>query len=128
MISIILIVLLIAVVSWREVQILIDRGSWKAEDYHKLFWYIHWESKWKNFDSFHVASGLFVLILVYILYTSPNIPELLNPILALFSDIRLFFAFDIIIYWFLFHWLRNIFMHIVFKVKPEWKYLSPIRF
>jgi len=63
----ILIILLIAVLSWREVQILIDRGSWKAEDYKKLFWYTDWRSKWKNWDSFHVSNGIATLIIIYLI-------------------------------------------------------------
>ena len=69
--NIILIILLIAVLSWREVQILIDRGSWKAEDYHKLFWYTEHNSMWKDWDSFHFASGLAVLI-ICIIITTPD--------------------------------------------------------
>ena len=103
-------ILFIAVLSWREVQILIDRGSWKAEDYHKLFWYIHWESKWKNWDSFHVSNGLFTLILVYILYTNNNLPELLCIINQFITDIL-----HIIAYWLIWMQIRNLFMKLCRK-------------
>ena len=109
--NIILIILLIAVLSWREVQILIDRGSWKAEDYRRLFWYIDWKSKWKNFDSFHVSNGVMTLILCIILRINID-----YDVFYLFCDTLTHIA-HIIAYWLIWMQLRNFFMHVVYRRK-----------
>lgn len=59
--------LLVAVLifSWREVQILIDRGSWRAEEHLNVFWYTNWDGIWKLWDSFHVSNGISTMILCY---------------------------------------------------------------
>ena len=113
MIDLILIILLIAIVAWREVQILIDRGSWNDWDYHNLYWYIDQNSKekilWviplKNLDSFHVSNGLFTLVLIYILYMNRNIPELIY----LWQN-WLTSAVHICFYWLIWMQIRNLFM------------------
>ena len=110
--------ILIGILSWREVQILIDRGSWKADDYHNLFWYISWKSKWKDFDSFHVANGLATLIICYIIAVNYQL-----IVLNYLGDYQ--FIALAIIYWLIWMYIRNIFMHIIFKKKPLWKYLFP---
>ena len=108
MIDLILIALLIAVLAWREVQILIDRGSWKDWDYHKLFWYTDWQGKWKNWDSFHVSNGLATLIIIYLI--KGYLPEALYVFCQPLTDIL-----HTIAYWLIWMQIRNLFMHIIFK-------------
>jgi len=47
--------LLIAVLSCKEVQKLIEEGKWKREDYWIPIWHTDWQSKWKNWNSTKVA-------------------------------------------------------------------------
>ena len=114
-------ILLIAVLSYREVLHLIQRGSWNDWDYWNVFWYTEHNSMWKDWDSFHFASGLAVLIIcVIVLNPEPIYQIQIDAVSDAIND-----AVNIIVYWLAIHWLRNIFMHIIFKRKPEWKYLLP---
>ena len=63
----VLIILLIALFSYREVQILINRGSWRAADHLNIYWYTQWDEFWKLADSFHVSNGIITLIICYII-------------------------------------------------------------
>ncbi len=109
------IILLIAILAWREVQILIDRGSWKAEDYRKLFWYTDWKSKWKNWDSFHVSNGL-ATILILLIGASKSYASFMEFIIPLLADVQpVGIALDIIIYWLIWMQIRNLFIHVVYK-------------
>ena len=112
-------ILLIAVLSYREVLHLIQRGSWKDWDYWNVFWYTEHNSMWKDFDSYHISSGLAVLI-ICIIITTPDVVFQIYIINQFWTIIA-----NIVLYWLAIHWLRNIFMHIIFKRKPEWKYLLP---
>lgn len=114
-----LLILLIFILAWREVLHLCERGSWNFEDYRIPVWYIHWRSKWKVFDTFHLTNGLITLIFIYLLLMNPNIYKLY----VIYDIVSL--VVNIIAYWIIWMWLRNIFMHVVFKKKPEWKYLLP---
>lgn len=60
-----LLLLTIVILSWREVQILIDRGSWRAEEHLNVFWYTKWDGFWKLWDSFHLSNGLATMIMCY---------------------------------------------------------------
>ena len=62
-----LIISLVFAVSYREVQILIDRGSWKAIDHLNIFWYTQWDGFWKLWDSFHISNGIATMIMCYII-------------------------------------------------------------
>ena len=116
--QIILLVLLGMLSAYREVQILIDRGSWRKEDYRNIFWYTDWKSWLKNFDSFHVINGLFVLVMMYAL----NSP--LDSIFGLTGSFAWMNPFlNVIIYWLGFFKVRNIGLHIIFKKKPIYSYL-----
>ena len=53
--------------SYREVQILVDRGSWKAEDHLKIFWYIEQKGFKRLWDSFHVSNGIITMIICYLI-------------------------------------------------------------
>ena len=62
-----ILILLIALFSYREVQILMDRGSWKAEDHLKIFWHIEQKGFKRLWDSFHVSNGIITMIICYII-------------------------------------------------------------
>lgn len=98
-------------ISYREVQILIDRGSWKKEDYIIPLWYIKWTSKWKNFDSFHTLIGLSILFLLEYLV------EYLPRYDFIFIPAWLNYQVYVITYWLIFFQIRNLFMHKIFKKK-----------
>ena len=98
-------ILLIAVMSYREVQILIDRGSWKAIDHLNIFWYISWKSRWKNFDSFHVANGVAtILILEMVVQYLPQPVSIEHWISS---------QMYVIVYWFGWMQIRNLFMKVL---------------
>ena len=105
---ILLLILLIPLFAWREVQILIDRGSWVAEDYKKLFWYIDWKSKWKNFDSFHVSNGLITLVIIEMLINN-------LPTYNFSTELWLICQAWVIGYWLVWMQVRDLFMHTVYK-------------
>lgn len=118
MIQIILLVLLGILSAFEEVQQLIQRGSWKREDYRYPEWFTDVNGKWKNWDSHHFAFGLFVLIMFEILIS--YLPK------WMFINHWLVEQLWVYIYWQGFFYFRNIFMHIVFKKKPLWVYLWKI--
>ena len=123
MTEIILIIISVAILigvstGYREVQVLIERGSWKWEDYKKrLYWFTNQVDDDKDEDSFHISNGFtFVLI-------------------SFLESLVLYFALDFnwywiliytVIFWFGQFWIRNIWMHIVSKKKPLWYYLMPV--
>lgn len=98
-------ILLSGLAAWEEVQQLIQRQSWAKENYRIPYWQTNWKTWKKNFDSHHVSYGLFVLVM----FTS-----------MWFIELELW---QVPVYWFVFFYLRNIWMHIVFKKEPEYKYL-----
>ena len=103
-------ILLIATLSWREVQILIDRGSWRKENLRfNPYWYIDQNSKWKNFDSFHVANGLTVLMFCIIIVSS-NLTYQIYIISQFWTIIV-----NIGLYWLIWMQLRNLFMKGIYK-------------
>ena len=98
--------LLIAVLSWREVQILIDRGSWKASEHLNVFWYTEWDGFWKLFDSFHLSNGVVVLIICYIV--SRYIVSFKLKFLGRYQTAAL-----TVVGWVVFMQIRNLFMMII---------------
>jgi len=98
--------LLIAVLSWREVQILIDRKSWKKENLRfNPYWYIDWKRWYKNFDSYHVSGGLVTLIIIYLIRDD------------LWQPIELYEPLYIVAYWLIWMQLRNFFMKGIYDNK-----------
>jgi len=109
---IIWLVLLIAVLAWREVQILIDRGSWLKENLRfNPYWYIDQNSKKKilglfpekNFDSYHVSGGLVTLIIIYLIRDD------------LWKPIELSELLYVVAYWLIWMQIRNLFMKVIYK-------------
>lgn len=97
--------------SMREVQILIDRGSWKAEDYWFPRWYIKWTSFWKNFDSFHAIHGLAILGLME--WLVETLPTYYFTFLPDWINYQLYVA----AYWVVFMQIRNLIMYIAKRKK-----------
>lgn len=118
-----LFILLSGLSAWEEVQQLVQRGSWKREDYRYPEWNTKHDSIWKNFDSHHLCFGLFVLVIFFIMASKSyvSLTDLTGLSLADMQPVRI--AIDIIFNWLVFFRIRNIFMHIVFKRKPLWAYL-----
>ena len=124
-IILITIALLIACsLGYREVQVLIERGSWKWESYWKrLYWFTNQnDPNEKDKDSFHVSNGFTVTLISF-----------LEALVIYFGY---YFYTGIILYWWWIpiytvifwigqFWIRNIWMHIVSKKKPLWNYLVP---
>lgn len=101
-----LIILLIAVLSYREVQILIDRGSWKEKDHPKIFWYIEQKGFKRLWDSLHVSNGIITMIICYI------IAEYVVEFQILFlGDYQT--AVLTVVGWVVFMQIRNLFMEIM---------------
>ena len=121
-----LLIILALLSAWEEVQQLVQRGSWKREDYRYPEWKTPHHAFWKNFDSHHLCFGLFVLVMM-IAFVGGFTPCLISTPLFQFVGISLTrmitLPIDIIIYWYLYFKVRNIGMHIIFKRKPLWEYL-----
>ena len=105
----IFIILLAILSAWEEVQQLVQRGSWRREDYRYPEWKTDWRTWKATLDSHHVAFGLFIVVMILALYFAPITEWYMMPI-------------SFVLFW----WVRNIFMHIAFKRKPLWKYLWKI--
>jgi glycopeptide antibiotics resistance protein len=111
----VLLILLVFVMSWREVQILIDRGSWKKEKLRfNPYWYIPQDKWYKNFDSFHVANGLAVLLILGLV-----IDYLFTTSMSLTSDIlmnrALNLTISVSIYWVIIMQVRNLVMKLIYR-------------
>ena len=105
----IILILLIALFSYREVQILIDRGSWRKENLRfNPYWYLPQDKWYKNFDSFHVSNGLIVLIICYFVASYVVSITMLIGLSSWDSPI-----IDTVLYWFVFMQLRNLIMKIL---------------
>ena len=102
-------ILLIFVMSYREVQILIDRKSWQAIDHLNIFWYTDQNAEWwiSQRDSFHVSNGLIVLIMVYLFTTSMSLT------FNIIKNKTLNLTIHVAVYWVIFMQLRNLFMEIL---------------
>ena len=110
-------ILLIFVMSYREVQILIDRGSWKKENLRfNPYWYIPQDKWYKNFDSFHVANGLAVLLILGLVFIGD---DLFTTSMSLTSDIlmnrALNLTISVSIYWVIIMQIRNLVMKLIYK-------------
>ena len=104
-----------ALSSYREILVLIERGSWKANVTWLPFWKTDWQSFWAVFDTHHFTYGLFILAIAFSMRKGYKITGKI---------------YDVVIIWFTFFYFRNICMHVLF-MNPEfirWKYLLPITF
>ena len=122
--EIILFVLLGLLSSWEEINQLVQRGSWQKDMFYSfLFWETKWNSKWKLFDSHHLAFGLFAFVMCILLVTCTN--EFFYWISQFVTDIL-----HITAYWYFFFYIRNLGLHIIFRknVFRQFKYLLPIQF
>jgi hypothetical protein len=134
MIEIILIIVLALLSSWEELQQLVQRGSWRKDMFYPfLFWETKWNSKWKLFDSHHIAFGLFILVMCIILRIdsySPcdSITWLTRGNFNLPPFLKI--SIDVILTWWFFFYIRNLGLHIIFRRSyyRQWKYISPIQF
>lgn len=107
-------VLVLICTTWREWQILVDRGSWNRSKTWLPFWYFDQNSKEKifgilkkNLDSFHVVNGLRRL------FTFEIFIELL-PVYS-FTPEWVAIQANVIIYWLVWMQGRNLLMHKIFK-------------
>ena len=97
----IILILIIALFSYREVQILIDRGSWRAADHRNIFWYIEQKGFKRLLDSFHVSNGFATLLIIWLIRDD------------LWTPIALYEPLYIGLYWLIWFQIRNLFMRII---------------
>ena len=115
--------ILALIAGWREVEILIQRGSYDP----KAFWNVYWNWKPQIFnikvkiDSFHFANGLFVLVLANLVHLSYS-----KLTISLFSGEILNYLVTIVTYWLYYMYIRNLMMHIILPKKPRWFFAVPI--
>lgn len=139
MITIIYWFLMASVSAYREVEILTDRGSWHLGMTWLKFWGKDWIGWKRLFNSFHFMWGLWwamiTLLFVmngiwYYLYAQPFMEIWLLIIGRAWYWVLLSAILDIVIYWQMYMYFRNINMHIVF-MKPSYMRLGvllPIKF
>jgi hypothetical protein len=128
MITGILFILMGLLSAWEELQQLVQRGSWRKDMFYSfLFWKTKWNSKWKLFDSHHIAFGAFILCTMAVLVFGDlhKYVDLLPTFLGGFAEVAL-----ILILWWIFFYIRNLGLHIILRRKSykEYKYLLPIIF
>lgn len=103
------ILILIILVSYREVGILCDRGSWQWSRFQRVFWKTNQAKFWvKNYDWFHVSNGLVTLLICWVL--SDHYQLIDNRFV------------DTPIYWLIWMWLRNIVMHVILPMPDARRY------
>ena len=103
------IIILIFILSYREVGILCDRTSWRYEWFQKIFWETDQNNFWKkNFDWFHVSNGLMTLIICHLFAQSYQ----------LFGRVYL----DVPFYWVIWMYLRNVVMHVLIPLPSYRRY------
>jgi hypothetical protein len=111
------IIVIIFILSYREVGILCDRSSWRFNWFQHIFWQIDQDSNWKNFDWFHFSNGLMTLLICHIgsdkIYSLP-----------VFWGVYT----STVIYWVTWMWIRNIFIHIIIPMpsRRRWWFIVPI--
>jgi hypothetical protein len=139
MITIIYWFLMASVSAHREVEILVDTGSWNLAMTWLKFWGKDWTGNKRLFNSFHSMWGLWWAMIVfyivaqaiwYYLYGQPMIEIWLLIIGKEIGWALLSVGINILIYWQMYMYFRNINMHIVF-MKPKymrWSVLLPIKF
>ena len=100
---------LIFVMSYREVQILIDRKSWRKENLRfNPYWYIPQDKWYKNFDSYHTSWGIaLVLILEMVIHYLPMYTFGVQHWLMIQAWV--------VVYWLAISQLRNLFMYAIYK-------------
>lgn len=137
MIDFIVVLLFITLTAWvagyREVESLIRDKSWLKQWFRIKFW----QAKW-NLDSYHFMGGLrrllnviaFLLQAFWIVMFDVLLIEVFFFVEGMpFGWAMLVAVLHIPLYWWLWYWQRNIFMHIVSRDKDyrEWKYLNPVK-
>jgi len=119
----ILFIILSLLSAYEETLQLIQRGDWAREVTWLPIWETAWDGTWKLFDTHHLVFGLFALVMMILLTSErKNIFTLKNKILTETAHI--------LIYWWIFFWIRNLGMHVIF-MKYEfirWEYLLPVTF
>jgi hypothetical protein len=134
MTEIILIITLVIVIAtlfgsiggYMEVQVLCEQTrdeeawtSWQWDDYKKKwYWSTDQNDKKKRvYDSAHISEGalyaMMAIALTLVLYFALGLEWYLLLILP-------------ILFWLYLFWIRNIWMHVILKVKPLWYYLIPV--
>ena len=104
-----IILILIAVLSYREIGILCQRRSYDFKAFKYIYWQTSQDNFWtKNFDWFHISNGLIVWLIV--LLAMNDLPKLI------------WYWLDSVIYWYAFFYIRNIWMHVIL---PRWDSKSP---
>ena len=111
---------------YMEVQVLCGQTrdekawtSWSCADYKKnWYWFTDQNDKKKSvYDSAHISEGalyaMMAVALTFVLYFASGLEWYFLLILP-------------ILFWLYMFWIRNIWMHIILKVKPLWYYLIPI--
>ena len=111
----ILILGIIILLSYREVGILCERGSWNFNSFQRIYWDTDQNNFWlKNLDWFHVSNGLMTL-LVCILFAQNY---------SVFGQVWI----DAPFYWVCWMYIRNVFMHVIIPLPwdRKWFYLIPL--
>ena len=111
--------ILALIAGWREVEILIQRGSYKPENFWNVYW--NWKPVFMNIkikiDSFHFANGLFVLAMCIMLRFEGNI---------LWFDGTWGLIAQVVALWLYYMYIRNIMLHIILPKKKRWFFIVPI--
>lgn len=139
MITILYWFLMASVSAYRETEILVDRGSWTKTMTWIIFWGKEWTGTKRLFDSFHFMWGLWwAMITTYFvmngiwfyLYAQPFMEMWLLIIGREWYWVLLSAGINIVIYWQMYMYFRNINMHIVFMTPSNmrWNVLLPIKF
>ncbi len=139
MITIIYWFLMSAVSAYREVEILRYDGSWTQEMTWLIFWGREWTGTKRLFNSFHFMWGLWWLVITvyfvmqamwYYLFSQPFMEVWLLIISREWYWILVSAILNIIIYWQMYMYFRNINMHITFMKSKFMRLgvLLPIKF
>jgi len=112
--NILLIVLAGLAGAYFECERLVDSGKWSLEFLRIPLWNDIWILP--NSDSYHLMFGIFATLLMII--KERNIFFSFTP---LFWNV----IAHVVVYWYLFFWIRNIGMHCLFTHDDRWWYWFP---
>ena len=125
----IILILTIFAILWAYAQcaryVIKEKGTWKRESVRVPIW----GGATDRLDSYHSTFGLMVAIAISlgILY----VEDVFTYPLIFFDHNLVAFILHGVFYWLWLYWIRNIFMHVLFRTKEyqqiEYLYPSPVR-
>ena len=122
-------ILLAAISAYRDLARYVIKGVWKKESVNVKVW----GKATGTDDSFHQAGGLMWAMIIALMLLQTEVFKIPMLMVRVSPDQWLLFWLVLLVhgavYWQFFYWIRNIFMHVLFRTKDYRKpeYWNPFR-